>query len=497
VGRHRAGPAVPARVDRPAELLHDGAVRPARIRLLLLVCLALGPALARAAEPSREQRLSAMSEDDRSWLTDFVAPIILPEEERVFLQLTESAQREGFKEDFWRRREMPGLPLPLGPGYRDRYQGLRKILDAKFIGWKSDAGRLILRRGEPDSVFKPQCGGEEVFRDLEIWTYSALELKGHAAARHIFYRSSPNSPRRLWMIHDGNAIAFLPNTCRASFDQLSRDCSPSREDSCGRCEDRCVVYGAWVEILKRQGSPAGALAEQGELFGYPKISSEGLDRPKARWAVPGISSAKAPVVGNTTPAPTPTSIRQPTLVPTPTPSAVRQATSAPTPTPTTARQPTFVPTPTPTTVRSATSVPTPTLTAPRQLTAASSRSAEPVSTSTPVPPATSTPAAERTPAPIRPTLIPTRAPTRAPTLATAPRPTATLAPTPATTQVAGGLRKLSQKEIQDRIDTLEPGYKEFLDLARPLMTEDELSRFLQLSDHDRDSFMRDFWKRHS
>jgi GWxTD domain-containing protein len=257
-----------------------------------------------------------MSEDDRSWLTDFVAPIILPEEERVFLQLTESAQREGFKEDFWRRREMPGLPLPLGPGYRDRYQDLRKVLDAKFIGWKSDAGRLILRRGVPDSVFKPQCGGEEVFRDLEIWTYSALELKGHAAARHIFYRSSPNSPRRLWMIHDGNAIAFQPNACRASFDQLSRDCGPSREDSCGRCEDRCVVYGAWAEILKRQGSPAGALAEQGELFGYPKISSEGLDRPKARWAMPAISNAKAPGAGNTTPAPTPTSIRQPTLVPT-------------------------------------------------------------------------------------------------------------------------------------------------------------------------------------
>jgi len=59
------------------------------------------------------------------------------------------------------------------------------------------------------------------------------------------------------------------------------------------------------------------------------------------------------------------------------------------------------------------------------------------------------------------------------------------------------MRKLSPEEIRERTETLEPEYKEFLDLAKPLMTEDELSRFLQLSSHDKDAFIRDFWKRRS
>jgi GWxTD domain-containing protein len=417
--------------------------------LLLVACyLGTGLAFARAVEPSRQQRLASLPEDDRAWLTDFVAPIILPEEERVFLLLTDATQREGFKEDFWQRRETLGLPLPLGPGYRDRYRDLRQLVDEKYDGWQNDAGRLVLRRGEPDSIFKPQCSGEAVFRDLDVWTFGGLDLNGHPAARHIFYRPAPGAPRRLWIIHDGNAIVFQPNACRASFDRLSLDCRPTREDRCSRCEDRCVVYETWAEILKRQGGPAGALAEQGELFGYPKIPTEGLGRPKSRWAAPAVSVAKAPAA-NTTPSATPTAVRRPTL--TLTPSAMRQPPSAPTPS--AVRQP----------------------------------------TGTPVPQAARTLAPARTPTAARST----PAPTRPPAIATTPKPTAAPAPTPAPTRAVEGLRRLSSEEIRDRISTLEPEYKEFLDLARPLLTEEETSRFLQLSGHDKDAFIRDFWKRHS
>lgn len=421
-------------VDPPPDVFHHGAVTPPRILLLLCACcLAPGLAFAPAAEPSRQQRVAALPEDDRLWLTDFVAPIILPDEEKVFLQLTEAAQREGFKEDFWQRRETPGLPPPLGPGYRDRYRNLQQIIDGKYIGWESDAGRLILRRGEPDSIFKPQCSGDEVFRDLEIWTYRGLELNGHAAARHIFYRPAPRAPRKFWIVHDGNAIVFQSNACRASFDQLSADCRSSREDRCGRCEDRCAVYEAWAEILKRQGGPAGALAEQGELFNYPKIPAQGLDRPKARWAAPPLSSPKSP----RTPEPSRTAASGATPA-APTPSAVRQPTS----------------TPAPQAVRSA--------------------------------------APARTPTALRPTPAPTRAPTSTPTV----KPTSAPASTPAPA-AAVGLRRLSPEEIRDRIATLEPEYREFLDLGRPFLTEEDLSRFLQLSGHDKDTFIRDFWKRHS
>ncbi len=395
-------------------------VAAARIRLVLLAgWFGLVLAFVHAAELSRDQRLAALPEADRIWLAELVAPIILPEEEKVFLQLADARQRDGFKEDFWLRRENPALPLPLGPGYRDRYRELRRLVDEKYDGWRSDAGRLVLRRGEPDSILTPRCGGEEVFRDVEVWMYGALMLAGHPAARHILYRPNPGAPRRLWIVHDGNASVFRANPCRTSFDRLSRDCGSSRQDPCTPCEDRCVVYQVWVEILKRQGGPAGALAEQGDLFGYPAISTEGLNRKKPAWAAPAEAGASTRDASTPTPAP---------------PASVQ----------------------------------------PIRATA---------------PPTTRPPAPLRTPTPARPTPAPTRTPT--------PRPTAISAPIRAPTPAVAGLRRLSPEETRDRIDTIEPEYKEFLDLARPLLTEEELSRFLQLSTHDKDAFIREFWKRHS
>ena len=473
-------------------MFHYAPVTPARIHLVLAAgWFGLGLALVHAAEPSRQHRVAALPEDDRVWLTELVAPIILPEEERVFLQLTEAPQREGFQSDFWQRREKPDLPLPMGPGYRGRYRELRRLVDEKYDGWQSDVGRLVLRRGEPDSIFTPRCGGEEVFRDLEVWTYGLLTLNGHSAASHIFYRPNPGAPRRLWIVHDGNASVFAPNPCRVSFDRLSRDCgqSQSREDRCSPCEDRCVVYQAWAEILKRQGSPAGALAEQAELFGYPRISTEGLNRKKPGWATAAQPSAKtreipalsAILTNAPTPAPTKPAPRQPT--PAPTPPATRQPTAAP-PTP-------APPTPVPATT-----------TAPGPATR---------------PPAPRPPAPVRTPTSTRPTAAPTPPPTPAPTSAPSPRPTTVPAPTKAPTspprplspsptpkqpaeaavKTPERLRKLSPEEIRERLTTLEPEYKEFLDLAKPFLTEEDVSRFLQLSGHDKDAFTREFWKRHS
>src|SRR5215470_8292737 len=189
---------------------------------LALTVLSLDAGLepAFAAEPTREQRIAALPDADRAWLY-LVRPILTIEEEKVFLGLADAAQREGFKEDFWQRREKPDLQPPYGPGYRDRYLTLRWAADEKYDGWQSDAGRMVLRHGEPDSIFKPRCG-EEVFRDLEIWTYTNLSLAGHAAPRQILYRPAPGAPRRLWIVHDGQSAPFTGNPCRPSFDRLSR-----------------------------------------------------------------------------------------------------------------------------------------------------------------------------------------------------------------------------------------------------------------------------------
>src|SRR4051812_39537372 len=92
----------------------------------LATCGATAAAVPELSASERAARIKALPEDDRKWLVDYVAPIILPPEENLYLQLTEPHQREIFKEEFWKRREQPGLQAPLGPGYRNRYEQLRE-----------------------------------------------------------------------------------------------------------------------------------------------------------------------------------------------------------------------------------------------------------------------------------------------------------------------------------------------------------------------------------
>ena len=50
--------------------------------------------------------------------------------------------------------------------------------------------------------------------------------------------------------------------------------------------------------------------------------------------------------------------------------------------------------------------------------------------------------------------------------------------------------------IRDRIIALPKKYREFLDVASPLMSEAELVAFLQAKPSDRDSFINKFWRQH-
>lgn len=356
------------------------------IAIVFLAGTALGflapePGPAPKPESAREsERIKALPEEERRWLTEFVAPIILEDEKKAFLDLDAPYQREVFRKEFWERREIPGLPSPLGPGYRFRYEELWRLANDKYDGWREDSGRMVLRWGEPASILKPRCGGEDVF-DAEVWTYDNLGRSGRTAARYIFYRPYLKRPRRLWTLNDRDSQVFYPNSCRRTFRDLARDCPRRLPDlgPCVECDDRCEVYKAYLEISARQGSFVGAAVEQAALFEPPKVSTEGLDRQKDRWATSSNPGARKIHVEG--------------------PSSSADAMSA---------SPTPSPTPTP---------------EPRH--------------------------------------------------------------------------RLSAEEVRDRIFRLEPGYKEWLDIARPLLTEEEISSFLQLSAAEKDRFIREFWKRHS
>jgi Ca-activated chloride channel family protein len=253
---------------------------------LFLVGSFLLPGTGAAAEPSRKERLAALPEDDRKWLTEFVAPIIQPDEETLFLELTEPHQREIFKEAFWARREKATLAMPLGPGYRRRYEELREAVDTKYDGWRSDAGRMVLRWGEPASIEEVKdCAPTASFRNLEIWTYTNRTGMNRATEHWLFYRSMELAQRKLWTMGTRDSEIFDPSSCRKSFLELNADCNPPLGDRCmGPCPTLCDLYKIWVEVSTRQGSASGAQIEMSRLLAPVQVSTEDLGQLSGRFA---------------------------------------------------------------------------------------------------------------------------------------------------------------------------------------------------------------------
>ncbi len=257
-----------------------------------------GEAPSPTASLSKKAAIAAMPEEERKWMKEYVAPIILDNEEKLFLELTEPHQRETFKQEFWARRELPNLAFPMGPGYKQRYEELRQLADTTYDGWRNDAARMVLRYGEPGSLDKV-AGCDRTFRDLEIWTYT--NLPGRGTMKQFFYRSSSLAPRKLWTVGTRDSDVFQPGSCRSSFDSLANDCNPgmNASDSCSRfgstCSSACDVYRAYSEIRARQGSAMGGMSEAAQILSPPPVSTEGMEKVRDRFA--GLATPKAKSIG--------------------------------------------------------------------------------------------------------------------------------------------------------------------------------------------------------
>ncbi len=243
----------------------------------------------------RAERLKALPEEDRKWLEEYVAPIILPEEARLYLQLTEPHQREIFRGDFWARRERAGLAPPLGPGYRSRYEHLREVAASDYDGLTNEAGKLVVRQGEPQDIHRfDDCG--DVFRSLEVWTY-LRERNGVAVpSRSIFYRPSPGAPRKLWYPAIPEREVFVASACLRSFADACRPAGagPAPKSDCANpqsttsCPAACAIAEVAVEI---QARGLGA-AEYAALDTPPPVDTEDLSRLAGRFASVEGSTAR-------------------------------------------------------------------------------------------------------------------------------------------------------------------------------------------------------------
>ena len=259
--------------------------------VVLLAALAVSVALAtpgtQLSGSERAARLKALPEEDRKWLEDYVAPIILPTEENLYLQLTEPHQREIFKEEFWKRREQTGLPRPLGPGYRNRYEQLREAASSVYGGILTDTGRLVVRQGEPDAVNEyPQC--TNTFREIAVWRYERGGA-GKPSKEYLFYRNGPETPWKLWFPGIPDKDVLAPSSCLRTVAEACRPigapASPGAGDGCNQntagqtCGPACDIVAAF-ERARVIGTAELNLA----LSEPPKVDLEGLDKLGERFA---------------------------------------------------------------------------------------------------------------------------------------------------------------------------------------------------------------------
>lgn len=266
------------------------------LALVLLGCAALAAGAGNTTVPTlskkeRAERLRVLPDEERKWLEETARPIILPDEENLFLLLTEPHEREIFREEFWKRRESAGLLFPLGPGYRLRYAELLRLADETYDGRREDAGRMVLAHGEPAAI-DPLDGCDDLFRRLEIWTFR-LGPDRSSIRHYLFTRQAPTAPRRLWTLAGSESELFRPGSCRKKLVDLHWDCAWDQSDPCpsSNCAGACRVYLVWQEMLAREGSRIGGQAEYGTVLAPPAVNLEDLKPLAARF--PRLADPKA------------------------------------------------------------------------------------------------------------------------------------------------------------------------------------------------------------
>ena len=130
-------------------------------------------------EPSEKERIEALPERHRVWLTEEVTYLITDREKRVFLSLTSERQREAFVDAFWRKRDL-NPSTPENEFRTEHYARLDHVnnwfgRDTFRDGWQTDRGRYYILLGQPRSIQNYEAR-DEIY-PTELWFYNNSELK--------------------------------------------------------------------------------------------------------------------------------------------------------------------------------------------------------------------------------------------------------------------------------------------------------------------------------
>jgi GWxTD domain-containing protein len=118
--------------------------------------------------------VSRIDELLRRWVDQYVKWIISREERARFETLTDPAEKLGFIESFWRRRD----PTPDTPPNEAREEHARRFayalqnFGAGTPGWATDRGKIYILLGAPNTIERNPAGRTAFERPSEVWTYN-------------------------------------------------------------------------------------------------------------------------------------------------------------------------------------------------------------------------------------------------------------------------------------------------------------------------------------
>ncbi len=205
-------------------------MKPAYTKLLFAVLLA--GAIQASGE---DERLKALSEDERVWLEEEVIYIIHPQEREVFLSLATVEERARFVEAFWDRRD-PN-PATLENEFEiEHYRRLEYAIsvlgrEAPQPGWKTDRGRYYIILGEPIEIQR-YYGSNDIVT-TELWLYNGdpkyrlparfnlLFFKEHDIGDYELYHPFADGPEAL--LHDGFNLRTNQNLALDRIELISVD----------------------------------------------------------------------------------------------------------------------------------------------------------------------------------------------------------------------------------------------------------------------------------
>jgi GWxTD domain-containing protein len=126
---------------------------------------------------------AGLDKEARKWL-DGVAPLILPEERKLYEGLKDKADVPEFQKIFWARRD-PDLATPENE-YQAQYQKAFSEAEQRFrvrgrSGAETDCGRVFILLGEPTEVKKGSAATEPGLRTPETWKYKGAQFTGGQA----------------------------------------------------------------------------------------------------------------------------------------------------------------------------------------------------------------------------------------------------------------------------------------------------------------------------